>query len=142
MSYLVGGGAFFVEGQPPPKDGQPSVTRDHVGYSYFASTGSRSFAGGRSRKATAVPAGGSPRIVRDIAQKFWPGQDPIGKRLRLAGRSAAGRDGVARDSKYVLVFEAPRRFISAHRARVDLRTLQVRAKGDRPAAAPNARSRR
>jgi predicted lysophospholipase L1 biosynthesis ABC-type transport system permease subunit len=71
-----------------------------------------------------------------MAAKYWPGQDPIGKRFHAYGLTEPLLEivGVARDSKYVLVFEAPRPYIYLPLVRdMSLRTLHVRAAG-RPAA--------
>jgi len=74
-----------------------------------------------------------------MAAKVWPGQDPIGKHLRIYGPKEPLLEvvGVARDSKYVLVFEAPRPFLYLP-TEVDnsMRTFHVRAKGNPALLAP------
>ncbi len=50
-------------------------------------------------------------IVNELmAAKYWPGEDPIGTRVRIFDPEAPFLEvvGVARDSKYVLIFEQPR----------------------------------
>jgi predicted permease len=137
MTYLLGGGAFYIEGQPLPVHGQPPATfLNHVGHGYFDTmqipiVRGRAFAEDdeRERSTTRRIA-----IVNEtMAARFWPGQDPIGKRFRVYGPNEPVLEivGVARDSKYVLVFESPRPFIYLPIERDNsMRTLHVRAKGD------------
>ena len=137
MSYLIGGGAFYVQGRPLPANGQPPVAfLNHVGHNYFDTmqipiVRGRAFVEDdeRERSTTRRLA-----IVNEtMAAKVWPGQDPIGKRLRIYGPKEPLLEvvGVARDSKYVLVFEAPRPFLYLPTERDNsMRTLHVRAKGD------------
>jgi predicted permease len=75
-----------------------------------------------------------------MEERFWPGQDPIGKRFRFFGDEQY-RDiiGVARDSKYNGLVEDPQPFVY-----IPLRqeysgavTLHVRSQGD-PAALAGA----
>ena len=57
-----------------------------------------------------------------FAERYWPGQDPIGKRLRMFNPTDPLLEvvGVVRNSKYVLVFEKPRPFVlSAARPQPD-----------------------
>jgi predicted permease len=137
MSYLIGGGAFYVEGQPPPANGQPPVTfLNHVGHGYFETmqipiVRGRAFVEDDERERSTTR-----RLVivnETMAAKVWPGQDPIGKRLRVYGLDEPLLEvvGVAGDSKYVLVFESPRPFLYLPMERDNsMRTLHVRAKGD------------
>jgi predicted lysophospholipase L1 biosynthesis ABC-type transport system permease subunit len=74
-----------------------------------------------------------------MAAKFWPGEDPIGKRFRLYNAADPLLEvvGVARDSKYVVVFESPRTYVYLPVVRdMSIRTLIVRASGDPAALAP------
>ena len=74
-----------------------------------------------------------------MAERYWPGQDPIGRHFRGYSLTDPLLEvvGVARNSKYVLVFEAPRPYIYLPLVRdLSLRTLHVRAIGDPAALAP------
>ncbi|MEZ5319224.1 MAG: ABC transporter permease [Vicinamibacterales bacterium] len=136
MTYLVGGGPIFVEGRPTT-GGQPPVTfLNRVGRDYFATMGipivrGRAFVDDDEQQTSTTRR---IAIVNEtMAAEFWPGQDPIGKRLRVYDPDSPLLEvvGVARDSKYVLIFEAPRPFLYLPMERdTSLRTLHVRAKGD------------
>ena len=68
-------------------------------------------------------------VNETMAAKFWPGQDPIGKRFRVYDAAGPLLEvvGVARDSKYVVVFESPRTYVYLPVVRdMSLRTLIVR----------------
>ena len=61
-----------------------------------------------------------------MAAKFWPGEEPIGKRFHLYNLTEPLLEvvGVARDSKYVVVFESPRPYVYLPIVRdMSLRTL-------------------
>jgi macrolide transport system ATP-binding/permease protein len=78
-------------------------------------------------------------IVNDtMAKRFWPGEDPIGKRLRINSRWVPVV-GVARDITYHQLGEAPQSYMyvplfAAYRPET---SLQVRTEGD-PAASAGA----
>ena len=124
-------------------NGQPPVTfLNHVGHGYFDTmripiVRGRAFVEDdeQQRSTTRRVA-----IVNEtMAAHYWPGQDAIGKRVRIYGPDEPLLEivGVARDSKYVLVFEAPRPFLYLPIERDNsLRTLHVRAMGDPALLAP------
>ena len=143
MSYLVGGGAIYIEGQPVPASGQPQASfMNRVGHNYFATMGIPIV---RGRGFTAEEELYNPEtrrvaIVNELmAEKYWPGENPIGKRFRIFQPTDPLLEvvGVARDSKYVLIFEQPRPFLYLPLERdISLRTLHVRAAGSPAALAP------
>jgi len=96
----------------------------------------------RGRAFTTGDGEGAPAVVivnEAMAAKYWPGQDAIGKHLWVYNLTEPKVEvvGVARDSKYVLVFESPRPYLYLPLDRDDsLRTLHVRAVGDPAALAP------
>jgi len=58
----------------------------------------------------------APRVVvvnETMARRFWPQQNPIGKRMRLGDAAGPVHEvvGVARDGKYYLLGEAPTEFM-------------------------------
>ena len=65
----------------------------------------------KGRAFTDADRPGAPEVVivnETFAQRFWPGQDPIGKQLTMAGRTTLQVVGVAGNGKYWQIEEAPR----------------------------------
>jgi predicted permease len=143
MSYLIGGGSIYIEGQPTSASSQPPASFiNHVGHSYFEVMGipivrGRAFVEDDERDHSTTR---KVAIVNEaMVARYWPGQDPIGKRFHAYNLTDPLLEvvGVARDSKYVLVFEAPRPYIYLPLVRdLSLRTLHVRAAGQPAALAP------
>lgn len=90
--------------------GVPSINVDE---NYF-STLDIPIVSGRAFRATDTPD--APRVAvvnQTFANRYWPGQSAVGKRIRLFG--PAGGDvevvGVAHDAKYFFVVESPLEFV-------------------------------
>ncbi|HKH50071.1 MAG TPA: ABC transporter permease [Thermoanaerobaculia bacterium] len=102
-----------IEGRPKPRKGEElEVDRNGVMPGYFETLGIPLVAG---RDVTAADRPGAQRVAiinQTAARQFWPGEDPLGKRLRL-GESGEWMTviGVARDGKYRTLGEAPRAFV-------------------------------
>jgi putative ABC transport system permease protein len=85
---LLGGWqtGFRVEGQPEPPPGQgPSTDIARVGGDFFQVMGIRLI---RGRTFTEQDREGQPLVCivdETMARTYWPGEDPIGKRLHLGG---------------------------------------------------------
>jgi predicted permease len=101
-----------IEGQSKPKDERPEVDRTGAAPGYFATLGIPIV---RGREFGEQDAPGTQRalIVNETAaRRFWPGQDPIGRRLRFNDEEPWGTVvGVARDGKYRTLGEEPRAFL-------------------------------
>ena len=143
MSYLIGGGSIYIEGQPAAEHRQPPASfMNHVGHDYFETMGipivrGRAFTEDDEREHATTRR--FAIVNESMAAKYWPGEDPIGKRFRAFNLTEPLLEvvGVARDSKYVVVFEAPRPYVYLPLERdLSLRTLHVRASGDPAALAP------
>jgi len=70
----------------------------------------------KGRAFRPTDAADAPRVavVNDVfAQKYWPGQDAIGKRMRVDGPRGPWAEivGVAKATKYVFIIEPPKAFI-------------------------------
>jgi len=89
----------------------------------------RAFSDRDDRSAPAVAI-----VNESLAARLWPGERPVGKRLRLGGPNEPLRDviGVVRDSKYDDLTEAPRAFAYLPLAQdpQGYVSLVVRAAGD------------
>jgi putative ABC transport system permease protein len=91
VNYLPLGGAnssdtYLVEGEPEPPPGHEHVGRYRVcSPDYFQTMGIRLAKG---RYFTEQDKAGAPPVViinSTFARQHWPGQDPIGKRIRFTG---------------------------------------------------------
>jgi predicted permease len=93
---------------------------------------------GRAFASTDVRTGPPVAIVNEtLARRLWPGQDAIGKRLRVPGKDQPLREvvGVARDGKYENLTEAPTNFYFVPAAQDDIGsdvTLVARTSGGDP----------
>src|SRR6185295_13237418 len=88
--------------QFPPGKESTTVAGSSVDEHYFDTIGVPILKG---RSFHASDSGGAPRVAvvnEVIAQRYWPGQDPIGKRFRLDNGAGPWVEivGVARTSKY------------------------------------------
>ena len=144
MSYLIGGGAIYIEGraaaaeQPAARvvhqSCRPRLLRRH-GHSHRARPRvhrRRRAGSARRRRRFAI-------VNESLAATHWPGQDPIGKRFHAFNATEPLLEvvGVARDSKYVVVFESPRPYVYLPVVRdMSIRTLIVRASGNPAALGP------
>ncbi|HET9982955.1 MAG TPA: ABC transporter permease [Longimicrobiales bacterium] len=143
---------FQVEGAPPPAPGAPVPSGDVL----FVLPGYLETLGVGLVRGRFIDAGdrtGSPLVAavnETAARLFWPGQDPVGKRLRAAGDDAApwltivgvvadvrhnALDAAPRPAWYVAESQAPRAVGEAARTL----TFVVRAAGEPAALAPAVR---
>ncbi len=103
-----------VDGYQPPPEEQPTVQYNEVGPDYLAVMGiplvsGREFARTDDEKAVPVAV-----VNETMAAKYWRGRNPIGERVQVKGRWMQVV-GVARDSKYQSVREAPKPFFYVSR---------------------------
>ena len=80
---------LFVAGRPEPAAGQaPIVTRHYIGPNHFSMLGIPLRRGRAFREADGA---NSPRVViisQSAAERFWPGEDPLGRRVWFGGGSS------------------------------------------------------
>jgi macrolide transport system ATP-binding/permease protein len=90
----------------------------------------------RGRGFTADDAGDAPKVavVNEVfARRYWPNQDPIGKRFRLVrDQSWVEVVGLAKTSKYLFIMEPPTEFLyfPYRQRRVEEMVMVVHAAGD------------
>src|SRR6266481_4654830 len=98
-----------VDGYQPPPEEQPTVQYNEVGPNYFATMGiplisGREFTPTDDEKAALVAI-----VNETMAARYWRDRNPIGERVQVKGRWMQVV-GVAKDSKYESVREAPKPF--------------------------------
>ena len=85
MSYLAGGGTVHIEGQSPPAGTQPPATfLNHAGHGYFETMQIPIVRGRAFTRDDEYERATTRRLAivnEAMAEQYWPGQDPIGKRL-------------------------------------------------------------
>ncbi len=116
---------------PRPDVNDPTIDYNTVDYGFFAAMGVPIL---RGRGFLATDDAKAPPVIvvnETFARRFWPGQDPIGKKVRTGGQDCQVV-GVARNGKYFSLGEEPKAFIylpmeQRYRAGV---YLHVRTAGD------------
>ena len=138
MATLVQGnaGGVTIDGHPLPAGQQaPTVFYNNVDSGYFETMRvpllrGRVFTDRDNKNAPPVAV-----VNQLMAEKFWPHEDPIGKRFTLKSVTASGQSlqvvGVAANGKYTVLFEDPTPFFYVPMAQnfLSLETLQVRTSG-------------
>src|SRR5262249_1130045 len=109
LGYFFESCSLEQEGRPVDPDApEPGVSCDAVGEPYFDMMRIPIV---RGRAFTDADTPDSARVIvvnETLARRYWPGQDPIGKHLvNRVEHQTWTVAGVARDSKYLAVFERP-----------------------------------
>ncbi|HJS74931.1 MAG TPA: FtsX-like permease family protein, partial [Vicinamibacteria bacterium] len=106
---------LFLEGQPvPARTSEAPITFvSRVSPGYFSVMSMQVLAGRDFTPAddeTALPVA---LVSEALARRFWPGEDPLGKRLSLGSPDAPRIEvvGVAEDGKYAGLNETPQPFV-------------------------------
>jgi putative ABC transport system permease protein len=145
------GSDMLADGTPPPAagrtDGLVSVGRKSVADGHFTTLRIEMVSGRDFTRADDAPAPAVAIVNETLARTFWPGESPIGRRLRFHDSSGAPTAaievvGLVRDSLYVSVGEPPRPFMYrpvAQEFRSDS-ALIVRVDGAPLAFAPQLRA--
>jgi predicted permease len=98
-----------VDGYQPPPEEQPTVEYNEVGPGYFATIGIPLLSGREFTRADDEKAALVAIVNETMAAHYWRGRNPIGERVQVKDRWMQ-IVGVARDSKYQSVREAPNPF--------------------------------
>ncbi|MBO0857191.1 MAG: FtsX-like permease family protein [Chloracidobacterium sp.] len=122
---------FDVKGRPPARPGdQPSAEFRAVSHSYF-----RTMCRGRQfteQEVKQPPQGGAVAIINEaLARRYFPNEDPLGKRLALPKDGAGWREiiGVAGDVKHngVIAEAAPEIYVPTLRSSTGAYDLVIRS---------------
>jgi predicted permease len=110
LDYQSSSRNIFIAGKTE-KQGRETdlIWSAQVDPQYFSTMGTGIVAG---REFSDTDDAGAPNAVvinESMAKRYWPGEDPIGREIRIGGRTgkAARVIGVAGQGKYVLLGEAP-----------------------------------
>jgi predicted permease len=98
-----------VDGYQPPPEEQPTVQYNEVGPDYFATMGIPLMSGREFTRADDEKAALVAVVNETMASQYWRGRNPNGERVQVKGRWMQVV-GVAKDSKYESVREAPKPF--------------------------------
>jgi len=110
LSYVSSATApIVVDGYQPPPEESPTVEYNEVGDNYFVTMGIPLVAGREFTRADDEKAALVAVVNETMAQRYWQGRSPLGRRLQLKGRWMQVV-GIAKDSKYSSVREKPTPF--------------------------------
>ena len=125
-----------VEGYVAAPGEEPVVEYNEVGPAYLATMGIPLVAGRELTRADDETAPPVAVVNETMVAQYWHGQDPVGKRLQVKGRWLQVV-GVAKNSKYVKLREAPLPFfyVPARQSKVG-QNLQIRTRLDARTIAP------
>ena len=98
-----------VDGYQPPPEEQPTVQYNEVGPDYLTTMGIPLISGREFTRADDEKAAPVAIVNETMAAQYWRGKNPIGERVQVKGRWMQVV-GIAKDSKYQSVREAPKPF--------------------------------
>jgi predicted permease len=118
---------------PPGKD-NATVLASSVDEHYFDTMGLTILQGRNFRRDDSLDAPRVAIVNQQFAQRYWPNQDPIGKRIRLADREGTWLQvvGLAKTSKYIFIAEPPTEFVYVpyRQKKVQRMIMLVQSAGD------------
>jgi putative ABC transport system permease protein len=141
---------LYVMGRPAPKpENAPPVLRHYVGPNHFAALGVPLLRGRVFSSSDRVGATRVTIISQTAAKRFWPNEDPIGRRVWFGGGSNFDRPdssaeiiGIVGDVAYQALAEHPFQpdfYTPYAQFTYASRTVLVRTRGDPSALVPAVR---
>ena len=98
-----------VDGYEHPPEEQPTVQYNEIGPNYFTTMGIPLVSGREFTRADDEKSALVAVVNETMVTRYWRGRNPIGERIQVKGRWMRVV-GVAKDSKYESVREAPKPF--------------------------------
>lgn len=136
MGYINGADTLEIDGyQPPPGQPAPYAAGNAVNRGYFETMGISLLRGRLFTSADTENTQYVAIVNEAMAKRFWPGQDPIGRQLKMASDSKHSLQvvGIVRDSRYNGVTGTIGPFLytvfEQHYASNTLQTLEVKTAG-------------
>ncbi len=122
----------YIEGRPEdPETQAPVIGANMVDASYFDNMQIRIVRGRAFAESDDEHAPRAAIVNQTMAARYWPNQDPLGKRFRAGSPNSPPWQvvGVARDGKYVAVYEnqLPYFYMPLAQSYMSMRVLQVRS---------------
>jgi predicted permease len=128
--YKSGMNVYFDERPLVPGEKPPVIGTNYIDSTYFDTMQIPILRGRAVRESDNESAPLVAVVNQTMANRFWPNQDPIGKRFHAGSADGPATEivGLARDSKYLAVFEQPLPYFYVPEAQhyVPWRVLQVR----------------
>jgi putative ABC transport system permease protein len=98
----------YPDGRPEPQaQDMPSAFYENISPGYFAAMGIPLLAGRDFADSDTKNSSGVVIVNETLAQQFWPGENPIGKRLHSGNTSVLEVVGLAKNGKYQSLGEIP-----------------------------------
>jgi putative ABC transport system permease protein len=115
----LGDGHVYIEGETPVPDYErPKVFYDRVGAGFFRTMGTPLMAGRDFIPGDVKGTAPVAVVNQTFADSFWPGQNPVGKHLKLNSSDSRWIEvvGLVPNGKYQSLGESPQRhvFIAGH----------------------------
>jgi len=136
LGWIIGSYIASAEDQPDTGDApKPAVGCNSVSPEYFAALKIPIVHG---RNFTSADAPGTKRVAivnQTLADRWWPGQDPIGKRISVPATHGDPWEvvGVVQTSKYLAVFEKPLPYFFVPQAQNPSRLRSILVRSSMPA---------
>jgi predicted permease len=131
LGYYSAGLSVYFDGRPIDEGEQvPVVGSNFIDGDYFETMQIPIVRGRAFRQSDNESAPLVAIVNETMAERYWPNQDPIGKRFRTRAADAPPTEvvGVAKDSKYLAVFEGslPYLYVPSAQNFGPFRVLQIR----------------
>ena len=129
LGIAVQTGGYLLPGVPSDTpDGDHDIDNAMVDIGYFDAMGVDIVAG---RAPVAADVDGEPIAVvsRAFVQRFYPGEDVVGRTIQTTGGTDIRIVGVAEDTKVRTLGEAPRPYVYGLQGQISMLEMQVVVKG-------------
>ncbi len=144
LTMTISSTEFWIEGQeyPDPEEGGTGASYASVSSDSFRTLGIPLLQGRDFNDGDTTDSAGVVIVNQEFANRFWPGETPLGKRISNTNAEGPYLEvvGVAKTTKYWLIGEEPRPHVYlplAQNPREFMATLLLRTVGDPlTAAAP------